>query len=235
MTSRKSPAKIETAARQAATEAREAAIAAGQSEDEAAEAAEAAAAAVRKGDEPPAAPARDEDDDADPLDPEEILEKIIPSDVAVRIAKDQRRDTLDAQERALLAEACYVFGINPDPTLKPRELAAYRFDKGDPDAVTPIPAYVSMVTSGGLKVRYPIDDDTEMRLRTVYNCFRANPKTGEKEELPLPPDLTLPRAAVDGVVRSTEHQYRTGYLREGQAGRDRRSKLDDLRRQGRIR
>lgn len=232
--SRKSPAKVESAAREAATSAREAAVAAGKSEEEAAEAAQHAAEAVRRGDDPNAPPV-DDGAGAEELEPEEILEKVIPEAIATKLAKDSRRDELDPMERRILAEACYVFGLNPDPTLKPRELAQYRFDQGDPHAASPVPPYVSLVTAGGLKLRYPIDDDTETRLRTVYNCFRANPRTGEREALPLPPDLTLPREAVDGVVRSSEHQYRTGYLKEGAEGRDRRAKLDELRRQGRIR
>jgi hypothetical protein len=30
---------------------------------------------------------------------------------------------------------------------------------------------------------------------------------------PLPPDLTLPRELINGIVRRTEHQYKGGYLR----------------------
>jgi hypothetical protein len=136
----------------------------------------------------------------------------------------------------LLAEACYVFGINPDPALKPRELAAYRVDPGDPDGVPAVPVSVVLVTAGGLKVRYPIDDDTENRLRLVYGAYKVNRATGEREVLPLPEDLTLPRANVDGVVRSDEHVYRTGYLREGgKEAAARKAKLRELRADQKIR
>lgn len=164
-----------------------------------------------------------------------VFAKVIPELVATRIAKDARKPSLKPEERDLLAEACYVFGINPDPTLKPRELAAYRYDEGDPNGATPIPAHVSIVTSGGLKIRYPLDEDSVLRLQNVYNCYKVN-KAGEREVLPLPPDMTLPREQVDGISKSTEHQYRTGYVREGgKEAADRKDALADLRRQGKIR
>lgn len=136
----------------------------------------------------------------------------------------------------LLAEACYVFGIDPNPALKPRELMAFRVDEGEPDGVPPVPPSVVLVTAGGLKLRYPLDDDSENRLRVVYNAYKVD-KDGNRVVLPLPQDLTLPRESIDGVVRSKDHQYRTGYLREGGAteAAARQKKLDALRAQGRIR
>jgi hypothetical protein len=180
----------------------------------------------------------EEDDDGDvaitDAERDELLDRVLPNAVVTRLEADTKRH-ISPEERRLLAEACYVFGINPDPTLKPRELASYRYDAGDPNAATPVPAYVSIGTSGGLKIRYPMDEDTETRLRIVYNAFRVN-KAGEREVLPLPADLTLPRSNVDGLVRSGEHQYRTGYLKEGgKAESDRRQKLEEFRRQGKIR
>ncbi len=137
----------------------------------------------------------------------------------------------------LLAEACYVFGIDPNPKLKPLELAKWRFIAGDPDGLPPLPAAVSLVTSGGTKIQYPIDDDTEYRLRVIYNAFVIDKSTNEKKILPLPQDLTLPRQYVDGIVRSNEHQYRTGYLREGGKveAEKRAERLSQLRNEGKIR
>lgn len=239
---RKSPAKIEASAQDAAKVAAEKARLDGKTDAEIAAAAKQAHDETVKAEtapEPADTPAAG--DGIEPSAPadhqaDDLLDQVISDPVSTRIAKDVRR-ALPEHERRLLAEACYVFGINPDPTLKPRELAAWRYDQGDPDAATPVPAYVSMVTSGGLKIRYPLDEDSEIRLRTVYNCFRVNRKTGEREVLPLPPDLTLPREAVDGIVRTSEHQYRTGYLREGgKAESDRRAKtLERLRGEGKIR
>lgn len=235
---RSSPAKIEGEAREAGERARSAALNAGKSEEDAAAAAEQAAAAVRAGEEPPALEGDgddgDEDEDEAELTVDEVTERMIPEAVATRIGEDVHH-VLEQNERALLAEACYVFGINPDPTLKPRELAAYRYSPGEPNAATPIPASVTIVTAGGLKVRYPIDEDSESRLRMVYNCFKVDARTGERQVLPLPPDLTLPRSNVDGVVRNTEHQYRTGVLRESEADRAKRAtRIEQLRRAGRI-
>jgi hypothetical protein len=181
---------------------------------------------------------QDEGDDDDAItdaERDELLDRVLSDGVLARLEADTRRK-ISPEERRLLAEACYVFGIDPDPTLKPRELASYRYDAGDPNAATPIPAYVSLGTSGGLKIRYPMDEDTETRLRVVYNAFRVN-KAGEREVLPLPADLTLPRSNVDGIVRSSEHQYRTGYLKEGgkAEAEKRQKKLEQLRRQGTIR
>ena len=62
------------------------------------------------------------------------------------------------------------------------------------------------MTAGGLKFTWPLDEDSVTRLRQWFNAFKI--VNGEKVVLPLPEDLTLPREAVDGVVRSAEHQYR---------------------------
>jgi len=239
---RQSPAKIEGAAAEAAEKAAAEAKAAGKSEEEIAAAAKAAAEAVRSGDaekDDEKGGGEESGDELEDGDVEKLIEAVMPADVLEKLAKDQRKppSAISVEERRLLAEACYVFGINPDPTLKPREVLSYRFDAGDPNGATPIPPYVSIVTGGGVKIRYPIDDDTEIRLRQVYNCFTVDKKSGERLVLPLPPDLTLPREAADGVVRSSEHQYRTGYLREGgkTAADKRQQRLDALRRQGQIR
>jgi hypothetical protein len=171
----------------------------------------------------------DDDSDAgDEPDRDALVEQLLP-------ARVQDALKLDPRFAGLLAEACYVFGLNPDPTVKPIELAAFRCDPGDPNGVNPTPASVVLVTGGGLKIRYPIDEDTENRLRIVYNAYKVNTKTGEREVLPLPPDLALPREHVDGVVRTADHQYRTGYLREGgKAEAARREQLRSLRQQGKL-
>ena len=112
---------------------------------------------------------------------------------------DQQPATEDPRA-ALLAEACRVFGINPDPELRPLELAAHKF-YGSAELLEPMS--VSLVTAGGLKIRYPIDAATEYRLR--YNVFKAHKtvRNGWSEqhvELPLPADLRLPRVHLTGQV-----------------------------------
>ncbi len=117
--------------------------------------------------------------------------------------------------------------MNPTSTCRPPELKAWTFYPGDdvdgrPDAVV-------LVTFGGVKVRHyadpdflafgctepAMDSDTEERLRRIFNAFKVDPKTKEVSPAPLPADLTLPATHVDGRVRSTDHQYRGGYLKAG--------------------
>jgi len=135
-------------------------------------------------------------------------------------------DAIRVQEGSdLLLDACNVFGVNPDPSLPIyagrgrgpfRELMAWKFYPGDSRAG--IPDAVVFVTVGGTKVRYtadpdfPMDPDTETRLRNVFHAWKTDPKTNEIIALPLPTDLTLPRSAVSSVVE-TAHQYKGGYLR----------------------
>lgn len=127
----------------------------------------------------------------------------------------------------LLLDACNLYGVNPDQTLPPyqgrgagpfKELMNWRFIPGNDGAG--IPDSVSLVTVGGTKVRhyadpdFPMDPDTETRLRNVFHAWRTDPKTNEIVALPLPDDLTLPPAAVSGRVNANAgHQYRGGYLR----------------------
>ncbi len=101
----------------------------------------------------------------------------------------------------VLAEACKVFGINPDPELQPRELLAAR---GYGDAAQFEAPAVVIVTAGGLKIRWPLDADTEHRLRfDTFHAWRKVrvPGTREEriEELPLPKDLRLPAPARTGI------------------------------------
>jgi len=98
----------------------------------------------------------------------------------------------------ILAEACGVFGINPDPELQPRELAGHRIEGSAEEFVLP---YASIVTCGGLKLRYPMDERTEHWLRyNVFKAFRKDKRTGEITELPLPRDLRLPSHHKTGIV-----------------------------------
>jgi len=208
---RTSPARAQAAAESAAQDDTAEAVAAAEQD-----AAEQAAAA--------------EDEAPYDLEADPIVQRFVPAKVQGFLGIGGRTEAI-----RLLAEACYVFGIDPNPKLKPRELLSHRFDAGEPDGVPVIPPSVIMVTAGGLKIRYPVDVDTEHRLRIVYNAYRVNGKTGEKEVLPLPPDLTLPREHVDGKVRSSDHQYRTGYLREGgKSESDRRDKIAALRASGKL-
>lgn len=137
-------------------------------------------------------------------------------------------DALKGQRGAvLLLDACNIFGVNPDTALPLfqgrgrgpfRELMAWKFYPGDERSG--IPDAVALVTVGGTKIKwfadqdFPIDPDTESRLRNVFHAWKTNPKTNEIEPLPLPDDLTLPRAAVTSQVNPDHgHQYRGGYLR----------------------
>lgn len=97
--------------------------------------------------------------------------------------------------RPVLAEACRVFSLNPDPQARPRELLACRGD-GLPEAYEPLS--VVLVTGGGLKLRWPLDAESEQRLRyQVFHAWRVVPVPRSREqrleERPLPADLTLPR------------------------------------------
>lgn len=126
----------------------------------------------------------------------------------------------------LMLEACNLFGVNPDPKatvvhkipgqrpLAAPELLSWRFvpsDGAEPDAVV-------IVTAGGTKLKlfrdpdYPMDPATEETLRRLLHAFTVT-KDGIVD-LPLPESLTLPKGAVDGVVRATEHLYPGGYLRK---------------------
>lgn len=144
-------------------------------------------------------------------------------------------DSMKGQKGAvLLLDACNVFGVNPDTSLPLwagrgtgpfRELLAWRFYPGQPAAG--VPDSVTLVTVGGVKVRFyadpdfPMDPDTENRLRLVFHAWKTNPKTNEVEPLPLPDDLTLPRSAVTSQVNpNAGHQYRGGYLRRAASAGD---------------
>lgn len=119
---------------------------------------------------------------------------------------------------AMLLDACERFGVNPEQDHRPMELLSWKFRPANP--VEQIPASVTLVTAGGVKLvhyaeaSYPMDPDTEDRLRNVFNCWRKD-KDGTKVPTPLPEDLTLPEGAVTGLVATDDHVYRQGYLRSG--------------------
>lgn len=118
-----------------------------------------------------------------------------------------------------LMDACETYGINPDPALRPVELAAWKYYQED--AIQGIPGYVQLVTGGGVKLRhyddpdFPMDRDTEEKLRGIFGAFTIDPATKLPVPVPLPTDLTLPAEAVDGIPRKQDHRFRKGYLREG--------------------
>lgn len=129
----------------------------------------------------------------------------------------------DAERRLpgalLFAEACIVYGVNPDPAARPVEIllggasTRFRFYKGDEFLTPPTPDRVKFVTAGGVKVCHPIDQDFDAILRRWFRTAQVNPRTKELEERPLPDELTLPREAVTGVVQKQEHRMTHGYLR----------------------
>jgi hypothetical protein len=95
----------------------------------------------------------------------------------------------------LFGEGCRVFNINPNPDARPRELLAVRA-LGDPRFFEELS--VVIVTSGGLKARWPLDADTEGRLRQLFDLFKKK-SDGTVIELPLPADLSLPEPARTGI------------------------------------
>lgn len=120
----------------------------------------------------------------------------------------------------LLLYACERLGVNPSKTAKPQELLSWRWISGQGEG----PDAVSIVTGGGLKVKlfedpdWPMDRDTEDRLRRALNLFQVDPKTKDTVALPIPADITLPRQHVDGFPAGAArgaHVYKKGYLKEG--------------------
>ena len=122
----------------------------------------------------------------------------------------------------LFLDACDRFGINPSRHARPIEVLAWRFyGGGAPGTAGAVPDAVSLVTAGGLKLRiyedpeFPMDPDTEDRLRRVFNSWVQDPATRELKPAPLPQDMALPVAAITGEIPSRDHQYPGGYLRAG--------------------
>jgi hypothetical protein len=66
----------------------------------------------------------------------------------------------------LFAEACYIYGIDPNPEKQPTEiLGPWKFYPGNPQLTPPVPDRIKFVTAGGTKVVHPMDDDFEDKLR----------------------------------------------------------------------
>jgi hypothetical protein len=82
-----------------------------------------------------------------------------------------------ADQRAIFAEACETFGI--DPTATPREILSFAF-YGDATFLESLA--VVIVTGGGQRLRWPIDARTEEQLRKIFNLQPHDP---------LPRDLRL--------------------------------------------
>lgn len=139
---------------------------------------------------------------------------------------DALRAVLPAHERDapgvdLFMEACLMYGIDPSedatPVEIPEQAGAVRprwtFYATNPRLLNAKPERIAFVTSGGLKVVHPMDEDFERQLRRWLQAFHLDPKTRELVEDPIPEDRTLPRQAITGEVLSAKHQYREGYLR----------------------
>lgn len=143
----------------------------------------------------------------------------------------------------LLMKVCTLFGVDPNPrlpvfvagkhtptaTTRFRELMNWSYTPGDEYAG--VPDKVTIVTAGGRKLTVDgngeFDSDTDAMLHQAFNAYRVNPTTNEREESPLPYDLTLPQQAVIGIVTSDRHRYRRGYLNEGgRAEADRRERAE---------
>lgn len=124
----------------------------------------------------------------------------------------------------ILADACDVFGINPDPNCVPRELLNWKHYPADiPNGID---EHVTLVTAGGLKLHWYADGeiredrDPEMcrRLRDRLRLFVLEGPNKERRDLPFPRDLTLPEEAVTGQVPAAAaavYRYEGGYLRSG--------------------
>jgi hypothetical protein len=83
-----------------------------------------------------------------------------------------------ADQRAIFAEACETFGI--DPTATPREVLSLAF-YGDAAFLESLA--VVIVTGGGQRLRWPVDARTEEQLRKIFGLLPHDP---------LPRDLRLP-------------------------------------------
>lgn len=139
---------------------------------------------------------------------EDVLRSRLPADLLTNL------DGLDpsGELAVLYAEACEVYGVNPDPAGR-EVISEIVPTAGDEFAHPPIPRRVRFVTAGGLKIVHPMDQLFEEQLRTWLKAFRMNRQTGEREATELPADLTLPREAVTGISTKVEHRFEAGYLR----------------------
>lgn len=118
----------------------------------------------------------------------------------------------DGEAAVLYAEACEVYGVNPDPEAR-EVISEVVYYPGDRLAVPPTPDRVQFVTAGGLKISQPMTELFEEQLRRWLRAYRLNKTTGDLEPTDLPDDLTLPREAVTGISTRVDHRFEGGYLR----------------------
>lgn len=168
-----------------------------------------------EGDQPPA-PAPQAPPAPAPAPPAAAPQAAAKAPAVVYVAEAGANTTKAALD--LLLDACELFGVNPERDQRPVELLSWRYRADNP--VDQVPAHVTLVTAGGLKLvhyadpAFPMEPDTLERLRNVFNAWKKD-KDGTKVPLPLPEDLTLPEGAVTGLVQADAHVYRQGYLRSG--------------------
>lgn len=136
------------------------------------------------------------------------------------------RDVLPEHERTapgvdLFLDACLTYGVDPSEEATPIEIPTpagatrprWVHYPTNPRMLNPKPERIAFVTSGGVKLVHPLDEDCERTIRRWLQAFHLDPKTREIVDDPLPADLTLPRQAITGEVLSAKHQYREGYMR----------------------
>lgn len=120
---------------------------------------------------------------------------------------------------SLLLNACEKYGVHPGLDRRPRELQAWKFHAGS--RVDGVPDAVVIVTAGGQKLKefadpnYPMDPNTDEKLHQIFNAYKVDKVTKLPVPVDLPKNLTLPDAAVTGIVTSIKHRYVGGYLRRG--------------------
>jgi hypothetical protein len=155
-----------------------------------------------------------------------VVEPVVPMteehdapDTATLVPCDNGAVDPSPDQKELLLDACRRFNVDPTVERTPRELLKWRCEPAN--RLTRVPASVTIVTAGGVKLKhyddpdYPMDQDTEETLARIFSAFAKDPKTKELIRLPLPEDLALPITAVTGYPQTADHQYRRGYLREG--------------------
>lgn len=121
----------------------------------------------------------------------------------------------------LLADACDIYGIDPNPDKVPQELLDWKHHPED--RARGIQEHVALVTAGGKKFRHywdgvineDRDPDTATQIRNCLGLWAIDPDSRQMVPLPIPTDLTLPDTAVTGIATRTDHRYERGYMREG--------------------
>lgn len=111
----------------------------------------------------------------------------------------------------LLGQACLTFGINPD--VEAAELIKWELIPGPIVNRVKTLDRVKVITAGGWKGYYPINEETEHALALVFNLYAVDKATGQTFRRSLPVDLTLPRHIVTGVSPKRDHVFDEGYLK----------------------